>query len=462
MNRTTLFILLTTCLIATSNSLSCSEGAAHFENTVCDSEEPAFVTDDEMFYAVTVNGYEHRLITGGLRSTPYELLETKKLQRKPTAGILQVIDRIEIGNSQEVIMFDDCAKDSLLSRLYDLNHAYGEHPEELFKFMAQLLRTLSTFRSEYLVLKKLKVGNILLTESGLPLIYDLSSAVNIYQQEYVSQDANPLSYGENIDLINKQIHTPDPADDLFKAGLVMYNLMYSKSPYPTKQYSNVQYYENINIFFASTVDIRAFDICSQLLYSFKPDFDLSKLILFTDDCASNPEFQKMSNYTSYNLGDGPEEAMDMERRNSPQYNQNMQGNRMFNDQRYETPQLTSEINIQSPSLQRKEVEYIPTYQEKRMFNDQPYHSPQYEHQDNQTNEYGMHSINYDYKQGSMLSKSLTLDENGTPTKGVVIIICIVGTFLFNIAAIIFLLLSCKKDYYSLLVGRNEDIQLSTV
>ena len=469
MNRTTLFIILTTCLVSGSHSLTCSESATYFENTVCDSEDPAFITEDEVFYNVKVDGYTSRLITGGLTSSADELSDIQQFQKRYNVGVLQVFDRKMINDSKAVYMFNNNVKTSLMKRLNTHPYYYVEEPEELFKFMYNLLLTLSTFESKNFVLRNLKIGNILLTASGYPLIYDLTDTVYKSHEEYVPYSFGYLSYGENIDIINGHEHSSVFADDTFKAGLLMYYLMTSVDAYVTQRNSSLQNLEQKNLYFSKSLNMKAIEICSQLLYSFNDNFDLKKLILLLYNSIFDTPLLKSSDSLSYKIKDGPEEAMNELKQKMRQANNNMQEITHFNPQNSSNQEYINQYNTQSPRLDRKDSEYVPSNLEKRMYYEQNYTTPNYTEREEEfhnnrgeMNNYGMPKMDLDYKQGSYINLSRSLDSEGVPTGFVIVIIFAVGVFLFNIAAIIFMMMSCRKDYFGLLVNRNDDLELSRV
>ena len=464
MNRTTLFIIFSTCMIAGTHSLTCSESAAHFQNTVCDSEEPAFTTNEEVFYKVTVDGHMNRLITGGLTSSPDEMDEAQQFQQRSNDGILQVYNRIVLDNYKVIYMFSNLATNSLSNYISNNPFIYNEQSEELFKFMANLLEILTTIRSKNWVLRNLEIGNILLTDGGSPLIYDLSGAVNILNEYYVPEHSGALSYDENIDFINKDEHSAQSVDDFYKAGLVMFNLMYAMNPYIVSQYASLESFRNTSLYFSSSSNLRAVDICSQLLYSFDDKFDFLSFTQSVIDSASESHIMKTTEPLSYDLKDGPVEAMAALKQSMGQTRLNNQGNRMFNDQNSSTQEYISQDIKHSPILEREETRYMPSNLEQRMYYENNYLTQKDDSREEQDVQYRMPEMDFDYKMGngSILNKSLTLDREGMPTGLVIVLVFCVFTFLFNIAAIIFMMMSCRKDYFGFLVDRNNNIELSRV
>ena len=441
------FIFITICVISGSSSLSCSESAAFFQNTVCNTSEPAFTTQSEVFYSVIVNGTQHRLITGGLRTAMNELHAIKDFQKQAHPGILRIVDRRNIGSFREVIMFENSASKSLYE-FFSLNgRFYEENPQELFTFMNGLLKTLAIIDKESWVVRDLSLGNILLSQSGQPVLFDLSTVVNLNQMEVVSEDIGPLSFTETQDMINNTLHSSIPSDHYYLAGLVMYHLMYRISPYLVDEEASLQTFEDIYLNFESNADLRAFDICSQLLYSFNEGFSFYGLLDYVDRCTLQSGFQPMPNLVAYRLADGPRDATKWLKNKSSQF------------------------NIMEESRTKYEIQFNKNKQGNRMFNDQNYHTPQSEYQNSgskagYTSSYGpgngYQRLNNMDKQGSFMNQSLVHNKTAFQIEFVILVILAIGAALFNIAAVIFMFMACRKDYFGYLVGRDDSLELSRV
>lgn len=413
-------------------SESLSTSGTRFLFKVSRSEPTSMISDN----SVIQSGKEYLMSVNGMDSIE-DILTVPFLERNIN-GMAKLVE-LTNGYRNGTIYIFESEHSSLRSLESFFSQMYSPFSEEkvLLRFVAGFLNILESLHSQLFVLRDFNIGNIMVTEDNMPYLFNFTGIVSM------TENATPLE--SNFASSQKEVYNISQGtkmkynggSDEFGLGVVMYFMLFNAYPFETPQ-TDSYHMGKVRIPFMGQLGQKSVTLCKDLLIFEGGNEDVEYLRNTLYEMLDSNDFPLTTNqftvniYGVVNIIESDESIQVLSYDESlHQKNEHMM-NRMYNEQD-SSPANYSPIKKNNNLV--KEDSTGKTYQIPIKWKIE---------MDSQNNEV-MKPV-FSLPSEIFQNQSYVGNNEGPEAKTVLIFILIGCTYLFCIAAIVFMVMACRKDY----------------
>lgn len=153
------------------------------------------------------------------------LLEARRVARLRHSGIVAVFDVGELDG--KVIIISDYISGTTLSKWLEKNDCTWQRASEI---VADLAEALSHAHAQGVIHRDMKPANVILTESGQPVILDFGLAISSDDAEQPGVVAGTPRY-MSPEQVQGRGHQIDGRTDIYALGVILYQMLADRPPY---------------------------------------------------------------------------------------------------------------------------------------------------------------------------------------------------------------------------------------